>query len=248
MQRISRAPELSATLSLDSCWITRQTSLRLLENLDQPPALGAGERTRLHDADEIALAGLVARIVGVEGARPAHDLLVLRVAPCDLDLDGDRLVRLARYDPSLPDLAAGRAALRRRRAGARALALAAPLGAVRGPPRRGAPACLAASGRPLLGGLPGTLLAGLAGALEAPARLPVEAFQDIVPAFIGRFHGFAIGGSLLGFGGLLIRSFGGRLACGGFNLLSRFLRSLLNRGLLDLRLLRRSLFGALLRS
>src|SRR5438132_103385 len=140
MQRISRAPELSATLSLDSCWITvtllvpacprwrenragrgrrakcllvasasprtkvqrrfaashagvrgRGGSLCLLQDLDQAPALGAGERPGLDDPDQVALARLVARVVGIEGARPADDLLVLRMPPCDLDLHCDRL-------------------------------------------------------------------------------------------------------------------------------------------------------------
>src|SRR5918994_7521440 len=103
MQRISRAPELSATLSFDSCWITG--SLRLLQDLDQAPALGARERPGLDHADEVALVGLVALVVGVQGARVPDDLLVAGVSPDDVDLDGDRLVGLARDHPPLADLA-----------------------------------------------------------------------------------------------------------------------------------------------
>src|SRR5215218_8431070 len=111
MQRISRAPELSATLSLDSCWIIERTSLRLLQDLDQAPALGPRERARLDKPDQVAFAGLVALVVGVQGARAADDLLVLRMATSDLDRNGDRLVGLAGEDAALPRLAAGRAAL-----------------------------------------------------------------------------------------------------------------------------------------
>src|SRR5215207_5881470 len=135
MQRISRAPELSATRNLDSCWITEPTSLCLLQDLDQAPALRPRDRAGLHHPDQIALARLVAGVVGVQGAGAAHDLLVLRVPPSDLDLHGDRLVGLAGDDPALPHLAAGRAPLRRRSAGA-LLRLLPALRPVRGAPVR----------------------------------------------------------------------------------------------------------------
>src|SRR5204862_2865549 len=118
MQRISRAPELSATLSLDSCWITSALLLRLLEDLGQAPALRPGDRTGLHHPDQVALARLVARVVRVQGAGAAHDLLVLRMAARDLDLHGDRLVRLAGDDATLSRLAARGLAVGRRCAGA----------------------------------------------------------------------------------------------------------------------------------
>src|SRR5688572_10024966 len=136
MQRISRAPEISATLNLDSCWIIGAPLLRLLQDLDQPPALRARQGAGLDDPNQVALAGLVLRVVGVQGAAPADDLLVLRMAAGDLDLDGDRLVGLARDDPPLPDLPAGGAALDGRRAGA-GLPLASLLGPVGGPPLGG---------------------------------------------------------------------------------------------------------------
>src|SRR5947207_2487609 len=131
MQRISRAPELSATLSLDSCWINRASpppskrkravipaqpgfvrerrgarspSSCSLQHLDQPPALGARARRRFDDADDVALLGLVSLVVGVNGARPPNDLLVGGMAAGDFDPDGDRLVGLRRRDDALADL------------------------------------------------------------------------------------------------------------------------------------------------
>src|SRR6185295_14307003 len=103
MQRISLAPELSATFSLDSCWI-KVASLGLLENLDQAPALGLRQRPGLDDADGVALAGLVALIVCVQGPRAADDLLVGRVTAHDVDPDGDRFLALVGDDDPLADL------------------------------------------------------------------------------------------------------------------------------------------------
>src|SRR5262249_15018440 len=103
MQRISLAPELSATFSLDSCWIT-VASLRLLEDLDQAPALGLRERPGLNEADGVPLAGLGARVVRMKRPRAADDLLVGRVAADDVDADGDRFLALVGDDDALPDL------------------------------------------------------------------------------------------------------------------------------------------------
>src|SRR5262245_1703055 len=103
MQRISLAPELSATLSLDSCWIIL-ASLRLLEDLDQAPALALRERPGLDHAHRVALAGLVALIVGVQRPRAADDLLVGRVPADDVDPDGDRFLPLVGDDDPLADL------------------------------------------------------------------------------------------------------------------------------------------------
>src|SRR5215467_9528164 len=103
MQRISLAPELSATFSLDSCWIT-VASLRLLEDLDQAPALCLRKRPRLDHAYGVALAGLIALVVRVEGPRAADDLLVGRVAADDVDPHGDRFLALVGDDDPLPDL------------------------------------------------------------------------------------------------------------------------------------------------
>src|SRR5215218_4233140 len=116
MQRISRAPLLSATLSLDSCWIIPLP--RLLHHVDQAPALGLGERPGLDHANHVALAGLIALVVGVELGRAADDLLVGAVTASDVDADGDRLVAFAGDDDALPDLGRVRLPLRWRRAGA----------------------------------------------------------------------------------------------------------------------------------
>src|ERR1041385_1926594 len=150
MQRISRAPELSATLSLDSCWIIGRSLLRLLDDVDQAPALRLRERAGLDDANHVALAGLVALVVRVQRPRAADDLLVGGMATDDVDLDRDRFFALVGDDDPLADLGRVRVALGRRRAGAGLV-----LGLCRG-------ACLAALGgsglairealrRPLLG-------------------------------------------------------------------------------------------------
>src|SRR5215218_643121 len=116
MQRISRAPLLSATLSLDSCWIIPLP--RLLHHVDQTPALGLGERPGLDHTDHVALAGLVAPVVGVQLGRAADDLLVGAVTPGDVDADGDRFVALAGDDDPLAHLCRVRLLLGRRGAGA----------------------------------------------------------------------------------------------------------------------------------
>src|SRR5262249_44619782 len=144
MQRISRAPELSATLSRDSCWITKwppavprarggaagragqgrrvqplavpeanprtpiqrrhatsavgawggRRSSGSRHTLDQAPALGLGQRPGLDDADGVALARLVALVMGMKGPRATHHLLVSRVPASDVDPHGDRFLRL----------------------------------------------------------------------------------------------------------------------------------------------------------
>src|SRR5882757_7261616 len=118
MQSSSRAPELSATLSRDSCWIIRGLLARFLDDVDQTPALGLGQGAGLDDADHVALAGLVALVVRVQRARAADDLLVGAVAAGDFDLHGDRLVALVGDDDALPDLGRVGVALGLRRAGA----------------------------------------------------------------------------------------------------------------------------------
>src|SRR5215218_8084458 len=116
MQRISRAPELSATLSLDSCWIIALP--RLLHDVDQAPALGLRKRPGLNHSDHVALAGLVALVVSVQLGRAANDLLVGAVAAGGVDADRDRFVALAGDDDPLPQLGRVGVALRRRGAGA----------------------------------------------------------------------------------------------------------------------------------
>src|SRR6478735_3096622 len=116
MQRISRAPELSATFSLDSCWITCLP--RLLDHVDQAPALGLRQRPGLDDANHVALAGLVALVVRVQRARAADDLLVSRVTAGKVDPDRDRFVAFVGDDDALPGLGRVGVALGRRGAGA----------------------------------------------------------------------------------------------------------------------------------
>src|SRR3954447_25534993 len=158
----------------------------------------------------------------VQVARAANDLLVLRVPSGDLDLHGDRLVRLARDHAALPGLATRGATVRR--GGARAgLVLRAALRPVGGAPACGLLAALAPCGSPLLRALLRARLARLARALQATACLPVETFEGVVGS---------LSGGVLGVGG-----------CGGVNLLRR---CLLGSGLprlsfLSLRLLLRSL-------
>src|SRR4051812_10704273 len=115
MQRTSFAPVLSATRSRDSCWITvfswcepripsavgvgrqgRELSVRpgsvqaavllgLLEDLDDAPALGGGQRPGLHEEDAVADAGGVLLVVRLQLAGPAQGLLVQRVLHAVLD-------------------------------------------------------------------------------------------------------------------------------------------------------------------
>src|SRR6185503_748975 len=95
MQSNSRAPVLSATRTLDSCWITL---LRHLEDLSEPPALRLRQRARLDDADDVAGLRLVLLVVGVELLRAPDDLLVLRVRLDRIDANDDRLVHRRRND------------------------------------------------------------------------------------------------------------------------------------------------------
>src|SRR5580692_3817973 len=97
MQRISRAPVLSATLSRVSCWIISPLP-RLLDDLDEAPVLGLRERTRLDDPDDVTGRSRVALVVCVQPMAAPHDLLVLRVRLGRLHLDDDRLVALVGDD------------------------------------------------------------------------------------------------------------------------------------------------------
>src|SRR6478752_1997333 len=104
MHRISLAPVLSATRSRVSAWIIG--SLRLLDDLDHAPALELGERAGLDDAHDIADAGLVALVVGVQSRGAAHDLVVLGMRLGRVDADRDRLVHGGRDDDPAALLAA----------------------------------------------------------------------------------------------------------------------------------------------
>src|SRR4029079_13102641 len=126
MQRISRAPELSATFSRLSCWIIG-CLLRLLEDLGLTPVLGLRHRAGLDEPHRVTGAGLVPLVVGVVHLRAPDHLLVGRVTAGALDPDGDRLVHLVGDDDALTDLRAP--GLERGRLGAGPRALAGGLGA-----------------------------------------------------------------------------------------------------------------------
>src|SRR5436190_2724006 len=121
MQRISRAPELSATLSFVSCWIT--VSPGLLDHLEEAPALRAGEWPGLDHAHDVALLRLVLLIVRAQLAAAADHLLVGGVAPDHCDAHGDRLVGARRDHGALSNLPRPRFVVGCRSTGARLAAL-----------------------------------------------------------------------------------------------------------------------------
>src|SRR6186713_754458 len=121
MQRISRAPVLSATRSLDSCWII--ALLGLLEHLGEAPVLRLAQRPGLDDADEVAELRGVLLVVRVELRRAADDLLVPRVRLHRVHADDDRLVHRARDDDAAAFLAPASVAHGLRHAGDRLAAL-----------------------------------------------------------------------------------------------------------------------------
>src|SRR3954447_22375915 len=176
MQRISRAPVLSATFRRVSFWITARL-LRLLEDVDEAPALGARHRAALDHAHGVARARVVALVVGVELRRGAQDLPVAPVAAGGVDAHDDRLVGLVRDDDALAHLGAARAVLGRDVGLGRGLVLAgcgclrlralAVVAAQLGLVRAGGEAL----GVALLGGLGAGGGRGLRGALARPALL-----------------------------------------------------------------------------
>src|ERR687885_673063 len=109
----SLAPVLSATLRRDSCWII--WLLRLLEDLDEAPALRGRERPRLADHHEVADAGGAGLVVRLHLRGAADDLAVEAVLHPVLDLDDDRLVHLVARHVAATHLAV--AAVRGRRCG-----------------------------------------------------------------------------------------------------------------------------------
>src|ERR671918_718918 len=119
MQRTTLAPELSATLSLDSCWITVVPSCRLrgtppgprgspgpLDHFDHPPPLEGGERAGLLDPHPVALLQVVHLVVGVELRGALQRLLVPGVPDPLHHGHDDGLVHLGGDDGALPDLPA----------------------------------------------------------------------------------------------------------------------------------------------
>src|ERR1700710_525642 len=107
MHRISLAPVLSATRSRDSCWITstpsrgRPGSLGLLEDLDQPPALGGRQRTGLHQLHPVTDPGGVGLVVRFDLCGGAQHLAVQRMLLAVLQRHYDRLIHLVRNDVTL---------------------------------------------------------------------------------------------------------------------------------------------------
>src|ERR687889_1817083 len=100
MQRISLAPVLSATFSRDSCWIILVASsscralLGLLDDLGAPPALGRRQGPGLGQPDDVARAGAVLLVVGLEPGRPPDRLLVQAAVAEWLHLHAHPLFRL----------------------------------------------------------------------------------------------------------------------------------------------------------
>src|SRR3954470_7679290 len=79
--------------------------LRLLDHLDQPPALARRQRPGLHDLHAVADARDIVLVVGLQLARAAEDLAVEAVLHAVLDLDDDGLLHLVADDQALADLA-----------------------------------------------------------------------------------------------------------------------------------------------
>src|SRR3954451_3204906 len=88
------------------CLVLDHELLRPLQDLDEPPALEARQRAGLDDLHEVALAGVVVLVVGVQRRARAHDLLVAAVPARGLDADGDGLVGLVGDDAALAHLLA----------------------------------------------------------------------------------------------------------------------------------------------
>src|SRR4051812_29553518 len=112
MHNTSRAPELSATLSRDSCWITGAPSSSPLEHFDDAPALQLRHRARFAHADPVPFAHVVGLVVGVEVLRALDRLLIAAVPDPVDDRDDNRLVHLDLDRDALTDLAAVRSGLR----------------------------------------------------------------------------------------------------------------------------------------
>src|SRR5690606_21163807 len=87
------APELSAILTIDSCWIIA-ASPGSFEDLDDAPALQLGQRPRLHDPHHVPLARRVLLVVRVVLLRTRDLLAVKGVRHATLDGDHHRLLHL----------------------------------------------------------------------------------------------------------------------------------------------------------
>src|SRR5690606_24312439 len=89
---------------------TRRVSVRLLLGLlddpDDPPALGGGQRPRLHQEHTVADAAGIVLVVRLVLGRPPDDLAVEGVLDPVLDGDHHGLVHLVADDDALARLAA----------------------------------------------------------------------------------------------------------------------------------------------
>src|SRR5438132_10575100 len=103
MHRSSFAPELSATLSRVSCWITWLPGL--LHDVQYAPAFLAGHRAGLGEADEAGHAALVLLVMHLEAGALLDRLAVQAVRLGRADLHDDRFVHLVRDHVAQPDLA-----------------------------------------------------------------------------------------------------------------------------------------------
>src|SRR4051812_36821119 len=79
-------------------------SLGLFEDLHDPPPLGGGERTGLHQQNPVADAARVLLVVHLELAGATQNLAVEGVLDAVLDFDDDGLVHLVADHQSLADL------------------------------------------------------------------------------------------------------------------------------------------------
>src|ERR1700730_7681299 len=104
MQRIVRAPLLSATLTTVSCWIT---SLGLLEDFCHAPPLLLRERACFGDAHTIADVADSRLVVDLEAPRRPHHLLVKGMRLEVLHDHDRRLLHLVADDNAVAHLAPG---------------------------------------------------------------------------------------------------------------------------------------------
>src|ERR1700694_376450 len=106
INRISRAPVLSATFNRDSC-CTMTTAISPPHDGHDPPALVVRQRPCLHDLYLVTDLALVLLVVRLELGRLPNVLLVLGVLLEGLHADYHRLIHLVADDGAGPGLAHG---------------------------------------------------------------------------------------------------------------------------------------------
>src|SRR5260370_28077333 len=94
-----RAPELSAILRIDSCWITLSPLPRPLEDLDHPPPLGLRQGPRLGEAHGVTGLGALV-VVRRDLLGPNHLLAVEAVRKATHQRDRPALRHLAAHPDS----------------------------------------------------------------------------------------------------------------------------------------------------